>query len=156
MGKKVTIKDIKRGMLICNPECVYPHNEVKEIIDIKYNPRAGEPVKDMWGGTVWAEPFAEIITVGKITGERTGYSVQTEDSDLSDWITFIKNPEERIEKIYQDRRYWAMYHAKRVLEDQQYFMRWFDDIKKYPAQLDADKEMKELVSLVDRMAKIVL
>lgn len=154
MGKKVTIKDIKRGMLICNPECVYPHNEVKEIIDIKYNPRAGEPVKDMWGGTVWDEPFAEIIAVGKITGERTGYSVQTEDSDLSSWITFIKSPEERIEKIYQDRRYWAKYHLQRVFQDRD-FRRYIEDVKKYPAQLGEDKEMRELIKLVDNIAKIL-
>ena len=154
MEKKITIKDIKRGMLICEPGCVYPHNEVQEIIDIKYNPRAGEPVKDMWGGTVWSEPFAEIITVGKITGERTGYSVQSEDSDLSSWINFINSPEERIEKIYKDRRYWAKHHLQRVFQDRD-LQRYIEDVKKYPAQLGEDKEMKELIKLVDNITKIL-
>ena len=154
MGKKITIKDIKRGMLLCEPGCVYPKNEVQEVVDIKYNPRAGAPVKDMWGGVVWSEPFAEIIAVGKITGERRGYSVQSQDSELQDWIHFIDNEQGRINAIYADRRQWLMYHAKSMLEKAD-LLRYYEDMVKLPSQYNKDKEVKELISLLNRMSEIV-
>ena len=155
MGKKIiTIKDVKRGMLLCEPSCVYPKNEVQEVVDIKYNPRAGAPVKDMWGGVVWSEPFAQIITVGKTTGERRGYSVQSQDSELQDWIHFIDKEQDRINAIYADRRQWLMYHTRRMLKDAN-LSRYYEDMVKLPSQFNKDKEAKELISLLNRMNEIV-
>lgn len=150
MEKKITIKDVKIGMLICDPAYVSPDNEIQEIIDIEYNPKAGEPVKDMFGGVVWSEPFATIKTVGKTTGKRRGYTVQSVDSELQDWITFIKNPEDRINAIYADRRKMTIYQAKRIFESRD-FTRWYEEIKKFPLQYRKDKEMKRLVELLTEL-----
>jgi hypothetical protein len=154
MEKKITIKDVKIGMLICDPAYVSPDNEIQEIIDIEYNPKAGEPVKDMFGGVVWSEPFATIKTVGKTTGKRRGYTVQSADSELQDWITFIKNPEDRMNAIYADRRDMAIHFTKVAFEDED-LARYIKEVKKCPAQLKSDKAMSEVVELIDKLKKII-
>lgn len=154
MEKKITIKDVKIGMLICDPAYVSPDNEIQEIIDIEYNPKAGEPVKDMFGGVVWSEPFATIKTVGKTTGKRRGYSVQSADSELQDWITFIKKPEDRMNAIYADRRDMAIHFTKVAFEDED-LARYIKEVKKCPAQLKNDKAMSEVVELIDKLGKII-
>lgn len=141
----VTIKDIKIGTKFCEPELVHPHNQMMTITGIKYNENAGRPVRDMWGGEVWAEPFATIEAVGSITGEKKGYTVQSADSDLSDWLTFIENPEERINLIYQNRREEVIKLANRNLSE---IVQKLQDIRNYPAQLDKDQSMKNLIEYV--------
>lgn len=143
MGKKViTIKDIKKGTQFCEPSAKSPRNEIMTVVDIKYNPHAGRPVKDMWGGVVWAEPLATVYAVGAITKERRGYSVQSEDSNLADWLTFIDTPEDRINAIYADRRHWATVELERHLPD---ILKALQELSKYPAQLEKDKVMKKMV-----------
>ena len=141
----VTIKDIKVGTKFCEPELVHPHNQMMTVTGIKYNENAGRPVRDMWGGEVWAEPFATIEAVGSITGEKKGYTVQSADSDLSGWLTFIETPEERIDLIYQNRREEVIKLANRNLSE---IVQKLQDIRNYPAQLDKDDKMKHLIELV--------
>lgn len=141
----VTIKDIKIGTKFCEPELVHPNNQMMTVTGIKYNENAGRPVKDMWGGVVWAEPFATIEAVGSITGEKKGYTVQSAESDLSDWLSFIENPEERINLIYQNRREEVIKLANRNLAE---IVQKMQDIRNYPAQLDKDDKMKHLIELV--------
>lgn len=141
----VTIKDIKIGTKFCEPELVHPHNQMMTVTGIKYNENAGRPVRDMWGGEVWAEPFATIEAVGSITGEKKGYTVQSAESDLSDWLTFIENPEERINLIYQNRREEVIKLANRNLAE---IVQKMQDIRNYPAQLDKDQSMKNLIEYV--------
>lgn len=93
-SKGITIKDVCRGTLFFIKDYVYPYNALMEVVDIEYNKNAGEPVKDVWGGTVWEQPFASIKARNTITNEISGYSVQTENSVLSDWLTFVKDREE--------------------------------------------------------------
>lgn len=92
--KDITIKDVCRGTLFFQKEYVAPHNALMEVVDIVYNKDAGKPIKDQWGGTVWEEPFASIKVRNSITGEISGYTVQSENSVLSDWLTFVKDREE--------------------------------------------------------------
>lgn len=141
----VTIKDIQVGTKFCEPELVHPHNQMMTVTGIKYNENAGRPVRDMWGGEVWAEPFATIEAVGSITGEKKGYAVQSAESDLSDWLTFIETPEERINLIYQNRREEVIKLANRNLAD---IVQKMQDIRNYPAQLDKDQSMKNLIEYV--------
>lgn len=141
----VTIKDIKIGTKFCEPELVHPHNQMMTVTGIKYNENAGRPVRDMWGGEVWAEPFATIEAVGSITGENKGYTVQSAESDLSGWFTFIETPEERINLIYQNRREEVIKLANRNLAE---IVQKMQDIRNYPAQLDKDEKMKHLIELV--------
>lgn len=93
-SKGITIKDVCRGTLFFTKGYVSPYNALMEVVDIEYNKNAGKSVKDMWGGTVWEEPFASIKARNTITDEISGYSVQTENSVLSDWLTFVKDREE--------------------------------------------------------------
>jgi len=141
----VTIKDIKIGTKFCEPELVHPHNQMMTVTGIKYNENAGRPVRDMWGGEVWAEPLATIEAVGSITGEKKGYTVQSADSDLSGWLTFIENPEERINLIYQNRREEVIKLANKNLAE---IVQKLQDIRNYPAQLDKDQNMKNLIEYV--------
>lgn len=94
MKKEITIKDVCRGTLFFQKEYVAPHNALMEVVDIEYNKKAGQPIKDQWGGTVWEEPFATIKARNSITGEVSGYTVQSENSVLSDWLTFVKDKDE--------------------------------------------------------------
>lgn len=141
----VTIQNISIGTKFCEPELVHPHNQMMTVTGIKYNENAGRPVRDMWGGEVWAEPFATIEAVGSITGEKKGYTVQSADSDLSDWLTFIETPEERINLIYQNRREEVIKLANRNLAE---IVQKMQDIRNYPAQLDKDQSMKNLIEYV--------
>lgn len=81
-----TRKDIKVGMLFyyTNPK------ELFRIVDIVTNPRAGEPVKDMWGGVVWQEPAYTIKGISLLTGKETGFAVQSESSSLDGYIKLVK------------------------------------------------------------------
>lgn len=146
----VTIQNISIGTKFCQPELVHPHNQMMTVTGIKYNKNAGRPVRDMWGGEVWAEPFATIEAVGSITGEKKGYTVQSADSDLSDWLTFIENPEERINLIYQNRREEVIRVANRNLAE---IVQKLQDIRNYPVQLDKDQSMK---NLIEHVAKAML
>ena len=141
----VTIKDIKIGTKFCEPELVHPHNQMMTVTGIKYNENAGKPCLDMWGAKVWEEPFATIEAVGSITGEKKGYTVQSADSDLSGWLTFIETPEERINLIYQNRREEVIKLANRNLAE---IVQKLQDIRNYPAQLDKDENMKNLIEYV--------
>ena len=141
----VTIQNISIGTKFCEPELAHPHNQMMTVTGIKYNENAGRPVRDMWGGEVWAEPFATIEAVGSITGEKKGYTVQSAESDLSGWLTFIENPEERINLIYQNRREEVIKLANRNLSEIVNKMR---EIRNYPAQFNKDENMKHLVELV--------
>lgn len=145
----VTIKDIQVGTKFCEPELVHPHNQMMTVTGIKYNENAGRPVRDMWGGEVWAEPFATIEAVGSITGEKKGYTVQSAESDLSGWLTFC-SPEERIERIYQNRREEVIRVANRNLSE---IVQKLQDIRNYPSQLDKDQNMK---NLIEHVAKAML
>ena len=142
----VTIKDIKIGTTFCEPELVHPHNQMMTVTGIKYNENAGKPCLDMWGGEVWSEPFATIEAVGSITGVKKSYAVQSEDSDLSDWLTFC-SPEERINLIYQNRREEVIRVANRNLSE---IVQKLQDIRKYPSQLDKDQNMKNLIEHVTK------
>ena len=146
----VTIQNISIGTKFCQPELIHPHNQMMTVTGIKYNKNAGRPVRDMWGGEVWAEPFATIEAVGSITGEKKGYTVQSADSDLSDWLTFIENPEERINLIYQNRREEVIRVANRNLAE---IVQKLQDIRNYPVQLDKDQSMK---NLIEHVAKAML
>lgn len=141
----IMIQNISVGTKFCQPELVHPHNQMMTVTGIKYNKNAGRPVRDMWGGEVWAEPFATIEAVGNITGEKKGYTVQSADSDLSGWLTFIENPEERINLIYQNRREEVIRVANRNLAE---IVQKLQDIRNYPAQLDKDENMKNLIEYV--------
>jgi hypothetical protein len=142
--KALRLKDIKVGMTYCHPDYVYPHNELMTVTGIKYNENAGRPIKDMWGGEVWAEPFAEVDAIGTITGEKGGFSVQSEDSDL-DWMLWVNSPEERMQAIYADRRKEVIDTAKENLGKIVEAMR---ELRNYPAYLDKDEKMKHLTDLV--------
>ena len=142
--KALKLQDIKVGMTYCHPDHVYPHNELMTVTGIKYNENAGRPVKDMWGGVVWAEPFAEVEAVGTITGEKSGFTVQSKDSKL-DWMLWVNSPEERIEAIYADRRKRVIETANRCLGE---VVKKMQEIHNYPAQLDKDEKMKHLMDLV--------
>lgn len=142
--ERITIKDIKIGTTFCQPELVIPHNQMMTIIDIKYNRNAGKPVNDMWGNEVWPEPFATIEAIGSITGEKKGYAVQSEDSDLSDWLTFC-TPKERIEAIYADRRKKVINTANRHLGE---IVSAMQELRNYPTCLDKDEKMKNLIEYV--------
>lgn len=141
----VTIQNISIGTKFCEPELAHPHNQMMTVTGIKYNENAGRPVRDMWGGEVWAEPFATIEAVGSITGEKKDYTVQSADSDLSGWLTFIETPEERINLIYQNRREEVIKLANRNLAE---IVQKLQDIRNYPAQLDKDENMKNLIEYV--------
>jgi len=152
MEKKViTIKDIKKGTQFCEPSAKSPRNEIMTVVDIKYNPRAGEPVKDMWGGVVWSEPLATVYAVGEITKERRGYSVQSEDYNLADWLTFIDTPEERINAIYANRRETAVRAIKRCMPE---MLKAVTELPKFAAQLDKDEDMKRVIEMLGRLAVI--
>ena len=142
--KTMRLKDIKVGMTYCHPENVYPHNELMKVTGIKYNRNAGAPVKDMWGGTVWSEPFADVEAVGTITGEKSGFTVQSEDSDL-DWMLWVDSPEERMNAIYADRREDIIELTHENLGE---IVEKMQEIRKYPAQLDKDEKMKRLIELI--------
>jgi len=147
MEKKVLrLKDIKVGMTYCHPDHVYPHNELMTVTGIKYNENAGRPVKDMWGGVVWSEPFAEVEAVGTITGEKSGFTVQSEDSEL-DWMLWVNSPEERMQAIYDDRREEVIETANENLSEIVDVMK---ELRNYPAYLDKDEKMKHLMDLVAR------
>jgi hypothetical protein len=143
--KKVTIKNICIGSKFCQPDLATPHNQMMTVVDIEYNKDAGEPCRDMWGSVVWEKPFATIYAVGSLTGERKGYTVQSEDSDLSSWLTFIENPQERINLIYQNRRKEVISLAHRNLAE---IVQKLQVINGYPAQLDKDQKMKNLIEYV--------
>ena len=145
--EKITIKDIKVGMKFCQPELVHPHNQMMTIKSIEYNKNAGKPVKDMWGSVVWAEPLATIMAVGSITGEIKSYAVQSEDSDLSDWFTFINKPSERINAIYQSRREELIKVAKKNLKE---VIKKLDELKKYPAPFRKDASMQEFANYIEK------
>lgn len=145
----ITIQNISVGTKFCQPELVHPHNQMMTVTGIKYNRNAGRPVRDMWGGEVWSEPFATIEAVGSITGEKKGYAVQSEDSDLSGWLTFC-SPKERIERIYQNRREEVIRVANRNLAE---IVQKLQDIRNYPSQLDKDQNMK---NLIEHVAKAML
>lgn len=142
--KTMRLKDIKVGMTYCHPENVYPHNELMKVTGIKYNRNAGAPVKDMWGGTVWSEPFADVEAVGTITGEKSGFTVQSEDSKL-DWMLWVDSPEERMNAIYADRREDIIELTHENLGE---IVEKMQEIRKYPAQLDKDEKMKRLIELI--------
>lgn len=146
----ITIKDIKVGTTYCQPELVSPHNQMMRITGIKYNKNAGRPCTDMWGGTVWAEPFATIEAVGLLTGETGGFTVQTEDSDLSSWLTFC-TPEERINAIYANRRETAVRAIKRCVPE---MLKAVTELPKFAAQLDKDEDMKRVIEMLGRLAVI--
>ena len=143
--KKVTIKNISIGSKFCQPDLVTPHNQMMTVVDIEYHEDAGEPCRDMWGGVVWEKPFATIYAVGSLTGERKGYTVQSEDSDLSSWLTFIENPQERIDLIYQNRRKEVISLAHRNLAE---IVQKLQVINGYPAQLNKDQKMKNHIEYV--------
>lgn len=88
--KSITIKDVCRGTLFYEA----PHGDLMEVVGIEYNENAGQPIKDQWGGTVWEEPFAALKAKNTVTGKVSGYTVQTQDSELSGWLTFVKDKEE--------------------------------------------------------------
>lgn len=90
MKKNITIKDICRGTLFFDA----PRGDLMEVVDIEYNKKAGQPIKDQWGGVVWEEPFASIKARNTVTGKTSGYTVQSQDSKLNDWLTFVKDKEE--------------------------------------------------------------
>jgi len=90
METPVTIKNVCRGTLFYET----PRGDLMEVVDIEYNENAGQPVKDQWGGTVWEEPFATIKARNTVTGKVCGYSVQSQNSKLNGWLTFVKDKEE--------------------------------------------------------------
>lgn len=90
METPVTIKDVCCGTLFFEA----PHGDLMEVVDIEYNENAGQPVKDQWGGTVWEEPFATIKARNTVTGKVSGYTVQSQNSKLNGWLTFVKDKEE--------------------------------------------------------------
>lgn len=47
--KKITIQDVHAGTLFCQPEYVYPYNALIEVVEIEYNEKYGQPIKDEWG-----------------------------------------------------------------------------------------------------------
>ena len=143
--EKVTIKNISIGSKFCQPELATPHNQMMTVVDIEYNKDAGEPCRDMWGAVVWEKPFATIYAVGSLTGERKGYTVQSADSDLSSWLTFIENPQERMEAIYNNLREDVIRVANRNLSE---IVQKLQAIKGYPAQLNKDEKMKNLIEYV--------
>lgn len=146
----ITIKDIKVGTTFCQPELVSPHNQMMRVTGIKYNKNAGKPCKDMWGGTVWAEPFATIEAVGELTGEQKGYTVQTEDSDLSSWLTFC-TPEQRIDLVYASRKANAINIIKRNLPE---MIAAIQELPKFAKQLNGDEDMKKVIEMLGRLAVI--
>ena len=142
--KTLKLQDIKVGMTYCHPDHVYPHNELMTVTGIKYNKNAGRPVKDMWGGVVWSEPFAEVEAVGTITGEKSGFTVQSEDSKL-DWMLWVNSPEERMQAIYADRREEVIETANENLAE---ILEEMKELRNYPAYLDKDEKMKRLMNLI--------
>lgn len=142
--KALKLQDIKVGMTYCHPDHVYPHNELMTVTGIKYNENAGRPVKDMWGGVVWSEPFAEVEAVGTITGEKSGFTVQSKDSEL-DWMLWVNSPEERMQAIYADRRQDVINTVNENLAE---ILEEMKELRNYPAYLDKDEKMKHLMDLV--------
>ena len=91
MKNDITIKDVCRGTLFYQA----PRGDLMEVVDIEYNKKAGQPIKDQWGGTVWEEPFASIKARNTVTGKISDYTVQSQDSVLNkNWLTFVKDKEE--------------------------------------------------------------
>lgn len=90
MKTPVTIKDVCCGTLFFEA----PHGDLMEVIEIEYNENAGQPIKDQWGGTVWEEPFAVLKAKNTATGEVSGYTVQSQNSDFNRWLTFVKDKKE--------------------------------------------------------------
>ena len=143
--EKITIKNVKVGTKFCQPELVSPHNEMMTVIDIKVNPDAGEPCKDMWGGTVWNKPKYTIVAIGSITHTEHTFCVQSDDSELQDWLTFIELPEERLNAIYKCRREDVLRIASKNLGE---IVKVMQEVTKYPAQLNKDEKMKNLKEYV--------
>lgn len=144
-NRVITIKDINVGMTFCQPGLVSPHNQMMTITGIKYNKKAGKPIKDIYGATVWNEPFAFIEAVGSITGKKQDYAVQSENSNIANWLTFVDSPEDRISLIYQKLRDKVIDMVHDNLGE---IVKTMEEIRKYPAQLEKDDKMKNLIELV--------
>jgi hypothetical protein len=147
---KITLQNICVGTTFCQPELVSPHNQMMRVTGIKYNKNAGKPCYDMWGGKVWEEPFATIEAVGELTGEQKGYTVQSEDSDLSSWLTFC-TPEQRINSIYASRKDNTIRVIKRNLPE---MIQAVTELPKFAKQLNDDEDMKKVIEMLGRLAVI--
>ena len=90
----MTIKDIKVGMLYFRPNYVAPYNELRKVVAIKENPNAGRAVKEVYGGSVWNEPYGEIVAIGLDTNEITNFAVQSITEELDDYLKIVKDENE--------------------------------------------------------------
>ena len=99
-----TIKDIKKGDLFCFLEYSEKFQNLFEVTEIKGNKDGGKQVKDMWGGVVGEKPMFTIVGISPINSEKTGLSVQSEDSNLDGWITFVDSKEDYYKKLYDHRK----------------------------------------------------
>ena len=90
MNKKITINNVHVGTRFREPELAYPHNQIMIVIGFERNKDAGEPIRDEFGGVCWKKPLGSIVAKGEVTGEVKKYSVQSENSNLSRWLTFLE------------------------------------------------------------------
>lgn len=83
-------KDIKVGDKFYFSHYVFPYNEVNEVIEVKIDPKAGEDVRDMFGGVVWSVPKYTIRYRGTNTQKTGGYTFQDDMSVASNYMTFVE------------------------------------------------------------------
>jgi hypothetical protein len=99
-----TIKDIKKGDLFCFLEHSEKFQNLYEVTEITQNKDGGKPMKDMWGGVVGEMPMFHIVGISLINSEKNGFSVQSENSNLDNWITFVDSKEDYYKKLYDHRK----------------------------------------------------
>jgi hypothetical protein len=99
-----TIKDIKKGDLFCFLDHSEKFQNLYEVTEINQNKDGGKQVKDMWGGVVGEKPMFTIVGISPINSEKNGFSVQSENSNLDNWITFVDSKEDYYKKLYDYRK----------------------------------------------------
>ena len=83
-------KDIKVGDKFYFPHYVFPYNEVNEVIEVNIDPKAGEDVRDMFGGVVWSVPKYSIRYRGTKTQKTGAFVLQDDMSVASNYMKFVR------------------------------------------------------------------
>ncbi len=136
----------------------YPYNDKKagrvktyEVICWVPNPKAGKPIKDMWGGTCWEEDAGHFVTRCVETGEKgtLNYYVGSENK-IAD-VAFFTTEEEKAEMIAEYEKRWVksfendwLYKIKEFFKD----VDWLRENREINTEL-ADKPMLDLLKAID-------
>lgn len=82
--KERTIDDVKIG------DRFYYNKHLFKVSKIILNPKAGEPIRDMWGGQVWSEHYAELLAIDLDSLELGTWTIQRRDYKLDKNIIFLE------------------------------------------------------------------